>query len=124
MSKDILDQLYATLQDRKKADPKESYVAHLYQKGPDKMAKKIGEEGVEVAIELIKGKKKKIKEESADLLFHLMVSWAHYDIKPEAVLKILEERMGVSGHEEKASRTKDEGKSKDKKGNRPKDRVA
>lgn len=118
MSNDILDQLYETLQDRKSADPKESYVAHLYKKGPEKMAKKVGEEAVEVAIEIMRGKKKKLREESADVLFHLMVAWAHYDITPEEVLKILEGRVGTSGHDEKASR------SKDKKGSRPIDRSA
>ena len=104
MSKDILDTLNTVLQDRKKADPKDSYVASLYKKGPNKMAKKIGEEAVEVAIEAVRGKKKKIREESADLLFHLMVLWSHYDIEPKEILEILENRFGISGHEEKASR--------------------
>ncbi|MEM6781575.1 MAG: phosphoribosyl-ATP diphosphatase [Pseudomonadota bacterium] len=108
MSSDIIERLQEILEERKDADPKESYVAHLYKKGPNKMAKKIGEEAVEVAIEAVRGKKKKIREESADLLFHLMVMWSHYDIKPEDIFEILEERFGTSGHDEKASRKDDD----------------
>lgn len=102
----ILDKLITVLQERKDAEPKKSYVADLYKKGPHKMAKKVGEEAVEVAIEAITGKKKKLKEESADLLFHLLVLWTYYDIKPDDIFEILAERFGVSGHEEKASRNK------------------
>lgn len=107
MTKHTLDKLYDILQDRKNADPKESYVASLYKKGPNKMAQKVGEEAVEVAIEAARQKPKKIKEESADLMFHLMVLWSHFDIKPDDVLEILEGRIGTSGHTEKASRKKD-----------------
>ncbi len=107
MSTDIIDKLAAVLEDRKSAKPKDSYVATLYKKGPEKMAQKIGEEATEVAIEIVKGKKKKIKQESADLLFHLMVMWSHFGIKPDDVFGILAERFGVSGHDEKAARKKD-----------------
>jgi len=104
--KNILKDLVKILEERKDADPSESYVASLYKKGPNKMAKKVGEEAVEVAIEAVRGKKGKLKEESADLLFHLLVLWTHYDIKPDDIFEILAERFGVSGHDEKASRGK------------------
>ena len=107
MSTEIYDKLAEMLEERKSAKPKESYVATLYKKGPDKMAQKIGEEATEVAIEVVKGKKKKIREESADLLFHLMVMWSHYNIKPDDVFEILAGRFGVSGHDEKNARKKD-----------------
>lgn len=107
MSTEIFDKLAEILEERKSAKPKESYVATLYKKGPDKMAQKIGEEATEVAIEVVKGKKKKIREESADLLFHLMVMWSHYNIKPDDVFEILAGRFGVSGHDEKNARKKD-----------------
>lgn len=108
MKKHIVNKLYDVLQKRKEADPKESYVASLYKKGPNKMAKKIGEEGVEVSIEVVRKKPNKIREESADLLFHMMVMWSYFDIKPDEVFEILEGRFGMSGHEEKANRDKDD----------------
>ena len=44
--------------------------------------------------------------ESADLVFHWMVLLAHHDIDLDAVFKVLEDRFGIGGHEEKASRSK------------------
>lgn len=47
---DVLEALYATLVARRAADPKASYVASLYAKGPDAILKKIGEEAAETII--------------------------------------------------------------------------
>ena len=106
MSDDTLQKLYQTLLERKGANPDDSYVASLYHKGTAKIAQKVGEEAVETCIEALQGNVDKLKEESADLLFHLMVLWADQGITPDDVLAILEKRMGTSGHAEKASRTK------------------
>ena len=106
MSEHILDQLYKILQDRKNADSADSYVASLYEKGIDKIAGKLGEETAETIVEAVRGDKGKVTEESADLLFHLMVLWAHLDVKPEDVFDVLEQRSGTSGHVEKAARGK------------------
>ena len=100
----ILTQLYDVIAARKGADPKESYVASLYAKGTEKIAAKVTEEAAETIIEAIKGDKEKLREESADLLFHLMVLWADQGITPREVLEVLQRRMGTSGHEEKAGR--------------------
>jgi len=100
----IIEELYATLKNRKAADPAESYVAALYAKGTDKIAEKVGEEAIETIIEAVKGDLEKLKSESADLLFHLMVLWADQGIAPDDVFTILEERLGTSGHAEKAGR--------------------
>ena len=113
----IIDELYAVLKERRKADPKKSYTAKLYDKGTSQISKKLGEEAVEVAIAAMEyrhdvGKKKAVVEESVDLIYHLMVLWADLGIKPEAVYKVFEKRFGVSGIEEKASRAL---KNKDKK---------
>lgn len=102
----VIDDLYQTLLARKSADPETSYVASLYSKGTAKIAQKVGEEAVETAIEALQGNKEKLKEESADLLFHLMVLWADQGITPDDVTSILQKRMGTSGHDEKASRDK------------------
>jgi len=104
MSK-VLDDLYATILSRKGADAQTSYTASLFSKGTAKIVQKVGEEAVETCIEAIQGDKEKIKSESADLLFHLLVLWADQGIKPEDVYAVLEAREGTSGIAEKNSRS-------------------
>ena len=104
MSKTILDDVYRVIQSRKKIHPSESYVASLFEKGREKIAQKVGEEAVELVIEATKDNTDQLKEESADLLFHLMVLWADAGIKPEDIGEILEGRFGISGHDEKQAR--------------------
>lgn len=101
---DILNRLYETLKARRSADPAESYVAMLHRRGIDKIGGKIAEEAAETLIEATRGDRARCAEESADLLFHLLVLWAHLDIPPAQVLGILESRLGKSGHTEKAAR--------------------
>ncbi len=103
---DILKDLYAILQQRKNADPESSYVASLYKKGTRKISDKVIEEANEAIAEALAGDKDKLKEESADLLFHLMVLWADQGVEPDEVFSVLEKRFGTSGHVEKASRKK------------------
>jgi phosphoribosyl-ATP pyrophosphohydrolase len=74
-------------------------------KGPAKIAKKVGEEGVEVAIAATQNAKESTVRESADLVFHLMLLWAAMGITPADVMAELERREGVSGIEEKKKRT-------------------
>ncbi len=69
----FLSQLEGIIEARGKASPKDSYVAQLLAEGISRMAQKVGEEGVEVALAAVEGKKEKIREEAADLLFHLLV---------------------------------------------------
>ncbi len=111
-----LNKLYATLQDRKNADPQTSYVAQLYKKGSKQIAKKLGEEAVELAIESVRLDRKNPKEkrleafknESADLIFHFLVMLAYHNVEPEEIFDILESRMGIGGLDEKESRCKKE----------------
>ncbi len=99
----LIEQLFAVLEDRKQANPEESYVAQLYQRGTAKIAQKVGEEAVETVIEAMQteaqvpGAREKLASESADLLFHLMVLWSHLGLKPDDVLSVLADRMGQSG---------------------------
>ncbi|NIZ00796.1 phosphoribosyl-ATP diphosphatase [Thalassospira lucentensis] len=106
-SKHMLDALYATVADRKGADPSTSYTAKLFAKGTPKIAQKVGEEGVETVIAALAETPDKVASESADLLYHLMVLWADQGVKPQDVWDILAERQGISGIAEKASRPKD-----------------
>lgn len=105
MSQDIIESLYATILSRKGADAATSYTASLFAKGTAKIAQKVGEEAVETAIEAIQGDKQKLAQESADLLFHLMVLWADQGLTPKDITDILESRMSTSGIEEKNSRS-------------------
>jgi len=104
MSGDILKSLYETILSRKGADPESSYTASLYAKGTAKIAQKVGEEAVETCIEALQGNPEKLKAESADLLYHLMVLWADQGITPEDVMNVLQSREGTSGIAEKNSR--------------------
>lgn len=114
MDTHILDKLYAVLQERKGSDPESSYVASLYSKGSVKISEKIREEAEETIVEGLRLEKsaddaairKALTHESADLIFHWMVLLAHHDINPEEVFSVLEERFGISGHEEFASRSR------------------
>lgn len=101
---DTLNKLYDVLDERRSADPKSSYVASLYGKGTGFICEKVVEETQETIVEAVNGDQGRLKEESADLLFHLMVLWADQGVTPDDVLQILENRFGISGHEEKASR--------------------
>lgn len=103
----FLNELFATLKERKKnGDPEVSYSAKLFQRGTEKIAQKLGEEAVEVVISAMKGDKKEIISESADLLFHILALWVDQGIKAEEVIEKLKSRKGVSGIEEKESRKK------------------
>ena len=100
----VLEELFEIIKERRGADPEKSYAATLFKKGRLKIAQKLGEEAVETVIEAVANNKKETVQESADLLFHLLVLWADMDIKPSKVMKELEKRKGKSGIEEKNSR--------------------
>lgn len=104
----VLNELYATLLERKSATAEKSYVASLYQKGTAHICDKVIEEAAETIEEALKADPERLKEESADLLFHLMVLWADQGISSDDVMQVLAGRMGISGHEEKAGRTKED----------------
>ncbi len=101
---DILSQLYSILISRKKQLPENSYTAELFKKGINKIAQKIGEESFEVIIAMKDEEMGDIIYESADLIFHLLVGLAYFDISPENVLKELERRFKISGTFEKKTR--------------------
>ena len=101
----IFDRLFAAIKARKRADPATSYTASLFRRGIPKIAQKLGEETTETIIEAVRGDKARLREESADLLYHLFVLWAASGITPDQVGKILTKRLGQSGHAEKAQRS-------------------
>ncbi len=103
-TEDVLFRLSETLASRRNADPKTSYTAKLFAKGPDSILKKIGEEGAELIMAAKDGKRVNIVYESADVLYHMMALLTFYGIGIEDVLKELQRREGTSGIDEKKSR--------------------
>ncbi len=101
----ILDAVYKVIQERKQNPSEKSYVASLYAKGLDKILGKIGEEATEVAVAGKGGEVDEVVSEVADLWFHTLVLLSYYDLPPEKIYAELERRFGLSGLEEKASRT-------------------
>lgn len=104
MSEHPFDRLYDQVSARKSADPSRSYTAKLLQEGVAKCAKKVGEEGVEVAIAALAGDKSERVKESADLLYHLCVLWVASGVDPADVYAELAAREGRSGLDDKAAR--------------------
>jgi phosphoribosyl-ATP pyrophosphohydrolase len=76
----------------------------LFQKGPDAILKKIGEEATETVMACKDGDRQKIVYETADLWFHSMLALSAYGLKPADVLDELARRVGQSGLEEFAAR--------------------
>jgi phosphoribosyl-ATP pyrophosphohydrolase len=103
----IIARLFALIESRKGADPSVSRTAHLFHRGTAKIAQKVGEEAVETAIAAVLGSRPELINESADLLYHLLVLWSAMEIKPEDVYAELQRREGTSGIEEKKSRAKE-----------------
>jgi phosphoribosyl-ATP pyrophosphohydrolase len=112
MEQTILQQLDDVLKARKTESADSSYVASLYAKGTEKILKKVQEETLEVAMaakdhDVIPNPENQehLVYEIADLWFHSLVLLAHKDIDSDKVIHELQRRFGLSGHDEKASRT-------------------
>ncbi len=105
---DVLEQLAATLDQRKGADPDTSYVAGLHREGLNKILEKVGEEATEVVLaakDVEQGAAPaELVGEVADLWFHTMVMLSHLDVHVREVTECLRQRLGISGIEEKAGR--------------------
>ena len=102
---DILHRLSETLASRRHADPETSYTAKLFAGGPDSILKKIGEESAELIMASKDGKRLNIVRESADLVYHVLVLLAFYGLSIEDVSQEMRRREGISGIDEKKSRT-------------------
>ena len=100
-----LERLEKTIAARRAAPPDESYVAKLNARGVPKIAQKVGEEATEAVIAAVSGSNEELVGESADLIFHLMVLLQAKGIAFDEVLGELDRREGLSGLEEKASRS-------------------
>jgi len=88
----FLSQLEQVIAGKKDEDPKESYTAHLFSRGTTKMAQKVGEEGVEVALAAVAETKEDLLGECADLFYHTLVLLADQKIDLSEVMAVLQER--------------------------------
>lgn len=93
---DGLERLYATLVARQQSSPDSSYTAHLLAQGRERIAQKLGEEAVEVVIEIIGGDRDRLAAESADLLYHLSVAWLAAGLRPADIYAQLAARESSS----------------------------
>ncbi len=88
----FLAELEQVLAGRKSADPESSYTARLYAKGTKRIAQKVGEEGVEVALAAMAKDREELINESADLLYHLTVLLQNENLQLADVVTRLKER--------------------------------
>ena len=107
MSGFTLSELERIVAERGRSGDTSSWTAKLFSKGIDKAAQKLGEEAVETVIAAVRGDRAGVVSESADLLYHLMVTLALAGVPLDEVMAELQRRTGQSGIAEKAARPAD-----------------
>lgn len=102
---DILDELFATINNRKGADDTASYTAQLLASGVGHIGRKLNEESVEALMAALAGDRENLTAEAADVVYHLLVLLAAADIDIADLWHELARREGTSGLAEKAARS-------------------
>lgn len=100
-SVDIIPQLLEIIRKREADMPEGAYTTYLFEKGIDKICKKVGEEATEVVIGAKNRDAEEVKWETADLIYHLLVLLQEQKVNVYDVLAVLKTR-----HEEKRASTK------------------
>ncbi len=96
---EILYDLYSVIQDRRLHPVDGSYTNYLFEKGQDKILKKVGEEAVETVIASKNMRKEDILYEMGDLWYHCLVLLAFHNIRPEELFaELMSRRKGGSYH--------------------------
>lgn len=98
---DSVSRLYDAVIAVRGTDPAKSRTARLLRSGRAKVAKKLGEEAVEVVIDAMHGQTEAVVRESADLLYNLVVLWVHAGIAPDDVWAEMRRREKMFGIAEK-----------------------
>ncbi|MEW6991109.1 bifunctional phosphoribosyl-AMP cyclohydrolase/phosphoribosyl-ATP diphosphatase HisIE [Colwelliaceae bacterium 6441] len=88
----FLSQLEQVIQTRKNDASEDSYTAHLFSRGTTKIAQKVGEEGVEVALAAVAETKEDLLGECADLFYHTLVLLQDQNIDMAEVMAVLQQR--------------------------------
>ncbi len=99
-----LDDLTKIIRTRRNAAAEKSYTKSLFEAGVPRIAKKFGEEAIETVIAALGADKTALVEETADVLYHLLVLLEARGIELAEVLGELQRRTSQSGLAEKASR--------------------
>lgn len=89
---ETLNELYQTILSRKLNPPPNSYTAKLFAAGDVEIAKKVGEEAIEVIVASYKESDERLASECADLLYHVLVLLAARNVEWSAVEQELEKR--------------------------------
>ncbi len=92
MSKTMITQLEAVIAQRQADMPEGSYTTYLFDKGQDKILKKVGEEAAETIIASKNNDSEELVAEASDLIYHLMVLLAHHGIPFSQIEAELERR--------------------------------
>ena len=101
----VIDTLYHTIQERKNADPSESWTAKLLSKGENTILKKVVEEAGEYCFAHKDNDEDEMIYEAADLTYHMLVALASKNISPDRIKQELAHRFGMSGIAEKNARS-------------------
>tara|TARA_X000000368_G_scaffold110106_1_gene85662 strand:+ start:6891 stop:7487 length:597 start_codon:yes stop_codon:yes gene_type:complete len=89
----FLSDLEKVIEDRyNDINNKKSYISSLFKEGINKIAQKVGEEAVETIIEVKNNEKERFLNESADLLFHLLILLKAKEVKFDDVISVLKSR--------------------------------
>ena len=88
----FLDQLGRLIAERHKTMPKGSYTTSLFTEGKARIAQKVGEEGVELALARMKDDSAEMANEAADLLFHMMVLLEDAGLSLADAISVLQDR--------------------------------
>ncbi|RSK56626.1 bifunctional phosphoribosyl-AMP cyclohydrolase/phosphoribosyl-ATP diphosphatase HisIE [Bacillus canaveralius] len=89
---EILTKLEQVIKEREQQRPEGAYTTYLFEKGVDKILKKVGEEAAEVIIAAKNRDSEELKWEAADLIFHLFVLLREQELSFSEILSVLEER--------------------------------
>ena len=101
MDEHAVERLYRAVLSRRGAPAGSSRTAKLLAAGRAKMAQKLGEEAVEVAIDAMRDDRSAVVAESADVMYHLVVLWTEMGISPDDVWAEMARREAMQGIAEK-----------------------
>lgn len=96
----VVQELYRVIEGRKQSPVEGSYTSYLFEKGLDKILKKVGEESTEVLIAAKNNNRDEFVAESADLIYHLLVAMVEVGVHPDDVWAELAKRRGGGGSED------------------------
>jgi phosphoribosyl-ATP pyrophosphohydrolase len=101
---DAVDRLYEAVLSARSVGSESSRTAKLFRRGVGQMAKKLGEEAIEVGIGALQGRRHEVIEESADVIYQLCVLWAECGVTPDDVRSEMDRREKMYGIAEKLAK--------------------